>query len=55
MITHKSVAIIDYQLHTVNNTLVATANSLPYIQGMGNILPGMERALMNKMIGDYIQ
>ena len=54
MITHKSVAIIDYQLHTVNNTLVATANSLPYIQGMGNILPGMERALMNKMIGDKV-
>jgi FKBP-type peptidyl-prolyl cis-trans isomerase SlyD len=54
MITHKSVAIIDYQLHTANNTLVATADSLPYIQGMGNILPGMEKALINKMIGDKV-
>ena len=55
MITHKSVAIIDYQLHTTNNTIVVAADSLPYIQGMGNILPGMERVLLNKMIGDYIQ
>ena len=54
MITHKSVAIIDYQLHTSNNTLVAAADSLPYIQGMGNLLPGMERALMNTMIGDNV-
>jgi FKBP-type peptidyl-prolyl cis-trans isomerase SlyD len=54
MITKERVGIIDYQLRTADDVVFASYVSSPFIQGMGNILPGMEKALMNKEIGDNI-
>ena len=54
MITAQKVAIIDYKLSTTFDSIIASGESHPYIQGLGSLLPGMEKALLNKSVGEKI-
>ena len=53
-ITEDKVAIIDYELHTLDNQPMFKEEMVPYIHGFGNLLSGMEKALYNKTIGDAV-
>lgn len=57
-VTDKSVVSIHYTLtNDEGETIDSSAghDPLDYIQGVGNIIPGLERALADKTVGDKLQ
>lgn len=54
VILDKCVAIIDFQLKTLDGTLLDSSSSYSYIHGMGNMLPGMEKLLAGKSINEEV-
>ncbi|HHM02475.1 MAG TPA: peptidylprolyl isomerase [Caldithrix abyssi] len=57
-IAEKSVVGIDYTLKNDNGEVLDSSQGrepLYYLQGFGNIIPGLEEALLDKEVGDSIQ
>ncbi len=57
-IGEKSVVAIDYTLKNDNGEILDSSEGrepLYYLQGYGNIIPGLEEALLEKEAGDTIQ
>lgn len=57
-IAEKTVVIIDYTLTDDAGAVVDTSEGhepLSYIQGSGNIIPGLESALEGKSVGDSLR
>lgn len=57
-ISDKKVARIHYTLTDVDGDIIDSsqgAEPLTYIQGFGNIIPGLEEALVGKAAGDSLQ
>ena len=57
-VTDKAVVSIHYTLtNDEGDTIDSSAGHEPldYIQGLGNIIPGLERALADKSVGDKLQ
>ncbi len=57
-IAEKSVVAIDYTLKNDNGEVLDSSEGrepLYYLQGFGNIIPGLEEALLEKEAGDTIQ
>ncbi|HED11253.1 MAG TPA: peptidylprolyl isomerase [Caldithrix abyssi] len=57
-ISEKSVVGIDYTLTNDNGEVLDSSEGrepLYYLQGYGNIIPGLEEALLDKEAGDAIQ
>ena len=56
-ITANKVASIHYTLKDKNGELIDTSDGKPplaYIHGVGNLIPGMEKALDGKSVGDQL-
>ncbi len=54
-ITDRCVATVQYELRTDDGTLVhssRTSEPLVYIHGSGKLMPGLEKALLGKRVGD---
>jgi FKBP-type peptidyl-prolyl cis-trans isomerase SlyD len=57
-IADKSVASIHYTLKNDEGEVIDSSEGqapLDYIQGLGNIIPGLENALAGKAVGDKVQ
>ncbi|MDQ7072921.1 MAG: peptidylprolyl isomerase [Gammaproteobacteria bacterium] len=57
-IEENSVVLIDYTLKDNDGELIDSsegAGPLAYLQGAGNIIPGLEEALLGKEAGDEVQ
>jgi FKBP-type peptidyl-prolyl cis-trans isomerase SlyD len=53
-----TVVFIDYSLRDDDGELIDSSEGrtpLPYLHGAGNILPGLERALEGKIVGDRVK
>lgn len=58
IIAKHSVVAIDYTLTNAAGTVLDTSagrEPLAYIQGLGNIIPGLEKALEGKKVGDTLK
>ena len=53
-ILDKCVVVIDFQLTEENGTLLNSSSSYSYIHGMGNVVPGMEKVLGGKAVGEKV-
>lgn len=56
-ITNKKIVSIHYTLKNDDGEVVDSSNQQPpleYLQGVGNIVPGLERALEGKAVGDKL-
>lgn len=57
-ISQNKVASIDYTLKDNDGNVIDSSEGrepLPFIQGIGNIIPGLENALEGKAVGDKVQ
>ena len=50
-----TVATVGYTLQTEAGIMVHQAKALSYLHGYNNILPGMEKALEGKKVGDVLR
>ncbi|MEC7985446.1 MAG: FKBP-type peptidyl-prolyl cis-trans isomerase [Myxococcota bacterium] len=53
-IQQDTVATLNYTLHILNGTKIDEVKNLAYLHGHANLLPGMEKALEGKKVGDVI-
>lgn len=57
-VAKNAVVVIDYTLTDDSGEIVDTSDGrdpLPYLHGSGGIIPGLERELEGKVVGDQIQ
>ncbi len=57
-ISKNKVVFIDYTLKDDDGNVIDSSQGrepLPFIQGVGNIIPGLENALEGKAVGDSLQ
>jgi FKBP-type peptidyl-prolyl cis-trans isomerase SlyD len=57
-VTENAVVVIDYTLKDNDGEVIDSsdgAGPLAYLQGFGNIIPGLEAALLGKEAGDEVQ
>ncbi|MGB0713923.1 MAG: FKBP-type peptidyl-prolyl cis-trans isomerase, partial [Gammaproteobacteria bacterium] len=55
-VSHQKVVMIDYVLTDDDKNTLDKSDGQPlaYIHGMGNIIPGLEKALEGKAVGDKL-
>lgn len=54
VILDNCVAVIDFELTQSNGVLLNRSSSYSYIHGLGNVVPGMEKVLAGKTVGEEI-
>ena len=57
-IAKNKVAVIEYTLKNTDGEVLDTSEGgepMAYIQGVGNLIPGLEDALEGKVVGDDVQ
>ena len=54
VILDRCVAVIDFQLKDSGGVLLNRSSSYSYIHGMGNVVPGMEKLLAGKSVGEEV-
>lgn len=57
MISENKVALIHYTLRNAAGDVIDSSEGnepLPYLHGHGNIIPGLEKALIGKAVGDKL-